>query len=157
MANDFKGCSQNDARAPQKTPRFDIAPAGGTSEQNVTFPDGDMQIEPAATEFPDFIEGGSQIDTNRISGAHWPAALDGVSQMNTSSEEWLQSSIDINGAALSESAPRLPLIGSTTSDQTNTQTGDFHNELYTLFDHNYSSFALPNAMLWSLFPSENQP
>jgi hypothetical protein len=99
VANYFKpGGRQTDARASQKTPSFDIA--DGTREQNDPFPDVVMRIEPTAIEFPDVI-GGSQIDTNSISCAYWPGALDRGSQIDTNSAEWLQSSIDKNGATLS--------------------------------------------------------
>lgn len=159
MANECKPGSR--AQVSQKTLRVDIDAAGGMREQNDTFLDGTMQIEPA-TDFPSVIEGGSQIDTHSIWGSNWPGALDGRSRTETYNADWPQSSINIIGAAVSESAPSLPHIGSTTSDQTNISTGDFHselytNELYTLFDHNYTSNALSNTLLWSLFPPENQP
>ena len=98
--------------------------------------------EPSAAELPHIKDGGLHIDTN--------------------SAEWQQSSIDMNGAAHSESAPKLPLTVLSTSDQTNTSTGEgedsnFHLELYTLFDHNSTSVAPSDAMLWSLFSPENEP
>ncbi|KAJ5764724.1 hypothetical protein N7520_004283 [Penicillium odoratum] len=98
------------------------------------------QPEPTATGVLHIIDGGPPIDTN--------------------SADWQQSSIDINGAALSESASRSRLTGSSTYDQRVIPTSDggnlnLHNELYTLFDHDFTSAALPDAMLWRLFPPEN--
>lgn len=146
MANNSKpGGEQNDALASQKTSRFDIATAGGRREQNDTFPNGIMST---ATAFPTVIQGGTRIGTNSINGAYWPSALDEGSLIGTNNAEWPQSTIDMNSAALSE----LAFTGPTSSDHTNIPTANSHNELYTLFDHNYTSAALPTPMLWSLFP-----
>jgi hypothetical protein len=99
---------------------------------------GCFRIEPIVTDPPDDRDRGS-----------------------VNNAESRKSSTDINGGSLTESSSRLPLMESSTFDQSNVltggaSTGDFQNNLFTLFDFDFTSAAPPDPILWSLFGPENE-